>query len=368
VVREMRLGAILLTTALLTLACGGSSPTAAQSPSPSAHASASDSTPTASPSAGPLTGAYGLLLSAGTLYLIRPDATEAAAVSVAAPSVQSCGQGMAAVLQPPVSASIDQVYFRDGDTKIRMVVPPASSADVTSVPGGPNTISFFSVSPDDQRIAVLVEDLSGPATISLRLYVEDLRGGGHHADIYTSTTPKGKGGVTLWPMGWHQGRLALALWAACTFEQVPYPSSWHLVDAVAANRVATIGDANCVPSVWPSPAGVACFDSAAGKVQVYDWAGKLASTLSTQLGATEVSPSGHVLAAGSGGGVGNPSPTTTIVGVDGSGSVTSPGHMSCLWIDDGHLLAPDAVIGYPSGAAIPLAQSGQCAGRFPGGL
>jgi hypothetical protein len=363
----MRRGAILLTTAFLTLACGGSSPSASHSLSPSPQSSATVSTPSSSPSAAPLTGAYGLLLSAGTLYLIRPDATEAATVSVAAPSVQSCGQGMAAVLQPPVSASIDQVYFRDGDTKIRMVVPPASSADVTTVPGGPNTISFFSVSPDDQRIAVLVEDLSG-SSLSVRLYVEDLHGGGHHAEIYTNTTQKGKGVITLWPMGWHQGRLALALWAACTFEQVPYPSSWHVVDAATANRVATIGDANCVPSVWPSPAGVACFDSAGSKVQVYDWAGGLASTLSTKLDATEVSPSGHVLAAGSGGGVGNPSPTTTIVGVDGSGSVMSPGHMSCLWIDDGHLLAPDAVVAYPSGAATVLAQSGQCAGRFPGGL
>jgi hypothetical protein len=364
----MRSGAILLTTALLTLACGGSSPAASRSPSPSARASATVSTAPSSPSAGPLTGAYGLLLSAGTLYLIRSDASEAGTVNVAAPSVQTCGQGMAAVLQPPVSASNDQVYFRDGDTRIRMMVPPASSVDVTTVPGNQSVISFFSVSPDDQRIAVLVEDLSGSATISMRLYVEDLHGGGHHADIFTTTTPKGKGGTTLWPMGWHQSRLVLALWAACAFEQVPYPSSWHVVDAATANRLAVIGDANCVPSVWPSPTGVACFDSAAGKVQVYDWAGKLGSTLTTQIGATEVSPSGHVLAAGSGGGLGNPSPTTTIVGVDGTGSVTTPGHMGCLWIDDSHVLSPDAVIAYPSGAATVLAQSGQCAGRFPGGL
>jgi hypothetical protein len=299
--------------------------------------------------------------------LIRPDASVMIGVTVAAPAVQSCGEGMAAVLQPPVSASNDQVYFRDGDTKIRMLVPPSSAVDVTSVPGNANSISFFSVSPDDQRIAVVVEDLSGPA-IKLRLYVEDLHGGGHHSDIYTTTTPKGKGGATLWPMGWHEGSLVLAMWAACTFEHVPYPSEWHVVDASTATRKAVMGDASCVPSVWPSPAGVACFDPVASKVRVYDWTARLVTALQTQVGTAELSPSGHLLAAGSGGGLGNPSPTTTMIGTDGSGSVTTPGHMGCLWIDDGHMLAPDAVIAYPSGTATALAQSGQCAGRFPGGL
>jgi len=365
----MRRGATGLMAALLTLSCGGASPGASHSPSPSASASATaSSAPISTPSAGPLTGVYGLLLSAGTLYLIKPDATEAGSVSVAAPAVQSCGQGMAAVLQPPVSASNDQVYFRDGDTKIRMVVPPASAVDVTTVPGGPNTISFFSVSPDDQRIAVLVEDLSGSTSISLRLYVEDLHGGGHHADIYTTTTPKGSAGAAPWPMGWHQGQLVLAVWAACALQHVPYPNAWHVVDASTANRMAVIGDTSCPPSVWPSPAGVACFDSVGGKARVYDWAGKVGTTLQTQIGVPELSPSGRLLSAGNGGGVGNPAPTNTMIGIDGSGSVATPGHMGCLWIDDSDVLAPDAIIAYPSGAATPLAQSGQCAGRFPGGL
>lgn len=363
----MRRGAIVLTTALLTFSCGGSSPGVSNSPSPSASAPVS-SNATSTPSASPLTGVYGLLLSAGTLYLIKPDASEAGGVSVAAPSVQSCGQGMAAVLQPPVSTSNDHVYFRDGDNKIRMLVPPASAVDVTTVPGGPNIISFFAVSPDDTRIAVLVEDLSGSTAIGLRLYVEDLRGGGHHADIYTTATPKGKAGAAPWPMGWHQGQLVLAVWAACTFEQVPYPNAWHVVDASTANRVAVIGDTSCPPSVWPSPVGVACFDPVASKARVYDWTGKLGTTLQTQIGVPELSPSGLLLSAGNGGGLGNPAPTNTMIGIDGSGSVSSPGHMGCLWIDDSHVLAPDAVITYPSGAAAPLAQSGQCAGRFPGGL
>lgn len=364
----MRRGAVWLTVAVLTFSCGSGSssggPSAARN-SPSAAATAS---PSSTPTIYPLSGNFGLLLSAGTLFLINPDASETASVSVAAPSVQSCGQGMAAVLQPPVSASDDQVYFRDGDTKIRMVVPPASFVDVTTVPGDANTISFFSVSPDDKRIAVLVEDLSAAAAIKLRLYVEDLQGGGHHADIYTSTITKGKGETSLWPMGWHQGQLVLAVWPACTFEQVPFPSSWHVVDATNATRKATIGDSACVPSSWPSPAGVACFEVGAGRVRTYDWTGRLGATVQAQIGAAELSPSGRVIFAPNGGGVGNPAPTTTFIGVDGSGALTSPGHMGCLWIDDGHVLARDAVLAYPSGASNALAQSGLCAGRFPGSL
>ncbi len=366
----MRRGALCLAIAVLTLACGtGSTSGGPTSPTRSSSSASAAASPSTSPTANPLSGSFGLLLSAGTLFVINPDATEAASVTVAAPSVQSCGQGMAAVLQPPVSASDDQVYFRDGDTKIRMVVPPASSLDVTTVPGDANSISFFSVSPDDKRIAVLVEDLSAAAAIKLRLYVEDLHGGGHHADIYTSTITKGKGETTLWPMGWHQGRLVVAVWPACALQKVSNPTEWHVVDASTGTRVATIGSVSCVPDAWPSPAGIACFDSSdGGHVRVSDWTGKLTATLPTNMSAAELSPSGGLLAEGNGGGTGNLSPKTTMLRIDGSGVVTSPGHMGCIWVDDGHVLAPDAMIAYPSGDATALQQSGQCAGRFPGGL
>jgi hypothetical protein len=202
------------------------------------------------------------------------------------PGVRS---GMGAWVQPPVSATNDQVYFRDGDTRIRMLEPPSNAVDVTTVPGNTNLVSSFSVSPDDQRIAVAVEDFSAASTIGIRLYVEDLRGGGHHSDIYTTTTPKGKGATTLFPMGWHQGRLILGVWAACTFEIVPNPNAWHVVDSSTAVRQAAVGDTNCIPSAWPSPAGVACFALHTNQVRVYDWTGALTATLQTQTGATQLS-------------------------------------------------------------------------------
>ena len=363
----MRHGAVLLATALLTLSCGGSPPSAAHSPSPRPSASAAASS---SPTAPPLTGPYGLVLSAGTLQLINTDASVAGTASVAAPSVQFCTAAHDGVVTPPpVSATNDQVYFRDGDTKIRMVVLPSGAVDVTTVPGGPTTISFFSVSPDDQRIAVLVEDLSASATISLRLYVEDLRGGGHHADIFTTTTPKGKSGATLWPMGWHEGALVLAVVVACTFEPAGLaPSEWHVVDASTAVRRAAIGSLSCVPSYFPSAAGVACVDHAKLTASSYDWTGRVTATRPAQANDyfAGLSPSGRGIFFTTGTGMGAPAPAIRLIG--STATVNVAGHTACLWIDDGQVLAPDAVIQFPSGTVLPIPASGVCAGRFPGGL
>ncbi len=362
----MRRGAVLLAAALV-LSCGGSTPSAAHSPSARASASAQASS---SPSPAPLAGPYGLVLSAGTLQLVKNDGSLAGSASVAAPSVEFCSAAHdGLVAPPPVSASNDQVYFRDGDTKIRMVIPPGSAADVTTVPGGPTTISFFSVSPDNQRIAVLVEDLSPPATIGLRLYVEDLRGGGHHADIFTTTTPKGKNGATLWPMGWHDGLIVLSVMVACTLQPAGLaPSEWHLIDAITAVRKVAIGNPSCVLSYWPSPAGVACVDNAKKTASNYDWTGTVSGTRPIEANdfVAGLSPNGRGIFFTTGVGVGAPPPAMRVVG--STASVNVPGHTACLWIDDDHVLAPDAVILFPAGTVLPLSASGVCAGRLPGAL
>ncbi len=304
--------------------------------------------------------------------MIAPNGTVAAGASVAAPTVQSCGQGAGAVLQTPVSATADKVFFRDGDTKIRYLTPAGQTGDATTVPGSATLISFFSVSPDDQRIAVLVEDLSAATTISLRLYVEDLSGGGHHADIYSTTTPKGSGGATLWPMGWHQGLLALALVSACTFEPAGLsPSEWHLSDPVTAARKVTIGG-SCILSYWPSPAGVVCVNNGSTlQAIIYDWTGKVSATMpvTTSDSQSGLSPSGARVFFATSQGIGAPAPATRVftVGAGQTGG-TVAGHSACLFIDENHLLAPDAVIAIPSDAVTPLEASGVCAGHFPGGL
>jgi Lipoprotein LpqB beta-propeller domain. len=128
--------------------------------------------------------------------MITPSGTIAAHASVAAPSVHTCGKSTGAVLQPPVSASDNKVYYRDGNTKIKYLTPDGQTGDVTTVPGSASKVSFFSVSPDDTQLAVLVEDLSPSTTIKLSLYVEDLTGHTHHAVIFTNTVPKFKNATT----------------------------------------------------------------------------------------------------------------------------------------------------------------------------
>ena len=375
----------MMAVVLLAISCGqGSSSGARSSPSPSAQSTAgSAASPSGSPSGGPLTGTYGIILSAGNLDLVKPDASVAATVPVASPSTQYCSpQHDGLLAPPPVSASSDEVYFRDGDTKIRMVVPPGSAADVTTVPGGANVISFFSVSPDDQRIAVLVEDVSSGTAINLRLYVEDLHGGGNHVDIYAVTVPKDKRGTTLWPLGWHQGALVLALMPACTFEPAGLtPTEWHVSNATNATRLATIHSNSCTLSVWPSPAGVAC-EQAQGPTTVYDWTGKVLSgtgppTPGAGFPQTGLSPAGRSIFFATGVGIGVTTPATQILQLGPGPFATVPGHTACSWIDEDHLLAPDAVIQFPAETpgnrqvnttVTPLAASGVCAGRFPGGL
>src|ERR1700682_970272 len=98
----MRRGAIVLTSVVFALSCGGSSSVATH-PTSSQSAAASVS-PSASPTTGPLTGVYGLILSAGTLQLIKPDATIKATAPVASTSVRYCSTQQDGVnAQPPVS-------------------------------------------------------------------------------------------------------------------------------------------------------------------------------------------------------------------------------------------------------------------------
>ena len=356
-----------LSVALVVMFGCNQTPTGAiKSPSPMPSAS-----PTSSAVPCPSASTYGLLIAASKLEMIGPTGCIRASAGVNAPSVRTCADGLPALLAPPVSASNTRVYFRDGDTRIRSLKDDQEIADVTTVPGSTTTLSFFSVSPDDQRIAVVVEDMAPAETIGLRVYVEDLVGGGHHADIYASTIPKG-GGLTLWPMGWHQGAIVMAVVLGCSVVPIASPSEWHVVNAMTAIRVATLpGSATrCMAGFWQSPVGVAC--SIDNTTFVNDWAGKLLTQDSYAIPPeqAQLSPSGASAAIdyNGGDGWGGQGPHTDGIMFGHRGLIILPGHESCLWIDDGSLLAPDAVIAYPSGTVAALPAVGQCAGRFPGGL
>ena len=368
---------LVIAIVLLTASCGGSSSNARTSPSPSRASSShspSTSSPTsltASPSSAPLpTGPFGLLIAGGKLELIDIRGAVVVSTAITQSSASACAGGGAALEAPPVSATSDLVYFRDGDTRIRSLARDGKTADVTTVPGGSSTVSFFSVSPDDKKIAVVVEDLSADP-VKIRLYVEDLVGGGNHADIYSATA--GAKGLTLWPMGWHGTSLVLAVWPVCAFEGGRLPVEWHVSDSVTAARLATIGSSSCQVGSFPSPAGVVCirYPTKPAQATVYDWSGNAVSTGAVpDIGwDSGLAPSGGRLYTIPAFAPGAPPPETDVITIAGGTATQSfPGHSACGWIDDSHILAPDAVLDLPSGGIRALATPGTCAGRFPGGL
>jgi hypothetical protein len=337
-----------------------------------------------------LTGPYGLLYSrspnGGTwlLHLVKSDATIAATVGMEwnGSAILCTGNADQVNIPPPVSASNGHVYLRDGSA-IRMVVPPSTKVDVTTVPDGKSVVSMFSIRPDDQRIAVVVIDTSSSTTITSRLYVEDLVGRGHHADIFTASAPKSSTATMLWPMGWHQNNLVLGVVPACSLGLLGAPTEWHVSSPVTANRVATIKGSGCHMSVWPSPAGVACLQDS-GTTTLYDWSSKVVGVTGPgtdfTVSGSGLSPAGQSIYFSDGG-------ATRIIQLGPGPYATLQGQAACGWIDEDHLLSTVAVMQFPAetpgnvqvtATVTPLPQIAQpdpstpqtsgCAGRFPGGL
>jgi hypothetical protein len=296
----------------------------------------------------------------------------AARAPVGPSTVQECAPGLPVAQKPPVSASDHKAYFRDGDTKIRFLTPDGQTGDVTTVPGSTSSVSFFAVSPDDQRIAVLVDDLSSTVSVKGRLYVEDLAGGGHHADIYSFTTARSAAGLVPWPMGWHGASLLLSLLPACSSDVASAsPAAWHVVDAATADRRVDITNlcgngALGTLSLWPSPSGVACVDR--NSSWVYDWTGKNTLTYAEGGEQSSLAPGGRGIFQTLRTTDGTVHTEITTLQETGFSFWDLPGKSACLWIDDDHLLAPDAVITFTGQKVAPLPEPGQCAGRLPGGL
>jgi len=229
--------------------------------------------------------------------------------------------GAAATDLPEVSASSSSVYYLDGDSDVRYVSADGSTGHVTTVPGTKTVHAAFAVTPDNRRLAVSLLDyaVSPPA---LRLYIEDLRGGTNHAEIFSSRNS------WVWPLGWHAGKLVLAAAGGPPFSPQgiawnPYSApEYHVVDPLDATRLATIGSGDfqrgCQPSGLLTAAGTACYHrtataGGAGYFSTLDWDGKLGSLRVTTdtWGIAGVTPSGGFLA-----GCCDPSGTAWI---DGSG-------------------------------------------------
>ncbi len=351
---------------LLVAACGSSSTAARQSPG--ASTSASDSTPpTPSPSASPVPVAhYGVLVAVGSgdtysVSLVDTTGKVVASATPSTPAPVTCGDTAAALLPQPVSTSSTRAYFLDQSGNVNFLSPNGVTGVSTHVPTGASIRSMFTVSPDDQRIAVVENTYSAGGATTV-LYLEDLNGGANHVKVFTET-----GAYTLWPIGWHgTGSLVVAKVPSCTQGGGPTccgPQELHVVDPATAGRKFTLGGSSCIPVGSATPGGALCENSAFNQVHVLSWTGATVQTYPIQ-GPTPayLSPDGTRVALI----VDN---ATTFAGAKQTLDL-----LACGWIDDTHVLAGGDAQLQPrvgdvaTGNIVPVSAQGVCGGTVPGGL
>jgi hypothetical protein len=358
---------------LLFSACGGSggNTTANHSPAgsttPSAAPSAAATPSGSAPSPKPITGAYGVLVSSQasspyTIALIGVDGRVAATAEASTPPITNCGSSAAAPYPLPVSTSDTRVYFMDAAGVIHFLGPAGDTGRATSVPAPTSSRrATFAVSPDDRRIAVVVATYSSTGA-STSLYVEDLIGG-NRINLFSET-----GSRTLWAVGWHgTNNLVVGVVVSCTQGGGPFCCAvreLHVVDPATANRRFTLGNYSSCPIAGPaSPAGIVCENSESSATWQSWTAGNVRSLAINGPTAAFVSPKGGFVAM-----VDSTGTNFTI----GAPSISQM--FACTWIDDTHVMSGGDPQHQPriaqvvSSTIVPVAASGDCGGRIPGGL
>ena len=360
---------------VLVVACGSSSTASHRSPGASAFGSASpspDSSPAASPAATPspptpITGGYEVLATQGSadtynVSIIGVDGKVVASAQPSSPTPVTCGDSAAALLPVPVTTSKTRAYFLDQQGNVNFLTPNGETGQIYRLPTGGGTRSLFAISPDESLMSVVqIEFTASGATT--RLYLDQLQFGGLSKLIFSQT-----GAYTLWPLGWQgNNNLVLAKVPACTQGGGPLccgPLELHVVDPASAIRRATVGGPACVIAGPPSPAGAVCEDTKSfSKASVLDWTGATLRSIAIQ-GPT---PAFIALDGGSVAFASNTS--TTFEGIKQTLDL-----IACAWIDSNHVISggdtqSQARIGdVRSGALVPVAAQGTCAGRIPGGF
>ena len=178
--------------------------------------------------------------------------------------------GRVPVFLPTVSLSDTRVYFPDGDSQLRALAPAGGSSIVHQLPNvRGKTRAVFAVSPDGNRIAISLFDWS-VTPMSLRIYVEDLMGGGNHVEIFRSTS------VYEWPVAWHKGDLVLAVNPVGNASNPYGAGAYHVAKASDGTRLAVMGGSDCLVVGPLSPSGTACAsdcDATTTCIEAVDWSG-----------------------------------------------------------------------------------------------
>src|SRR5229473_8543350 len=335
------------------------SPTATTSASPSATSGPSLSpTPNVRLPLGVVVKDF--IIDGGATYSISLVGLDGHVAATAAGHKRSQPGGIL-VQMPNVSASSTRLYYLDGDSSVMFLRPDGTSGAATTISVDSNSAAAFAVSPDDSRIAVAV--ITYPYPAKTRLYVEDLTGGGHHVDLFSS------GSVLEWPVGWHQGHLVIAVGMNTppqnAFDGFIYArSGYHVADASTGTRLATICD-GYVASVPPVPAGTVCTNYP--NFQVSDWSGTTRPAPADHgCGGGALSPDGAMIADCQG----SPAVVTLVV-LDGTQIATQYTGTPVGWIDNTHLVlsasnADLSIVDVRAFTKTPIQAQGFFAGTIPG--
>jgi hypothetical protein len=327
---------------------------------------------TATPSA--VQGGYAVLIGGASApsYSVRLiDATGRVVATATATNRTSIrvggpGDNAPAIAMPKVSVSDTRVYYINGNSEVRSLSVDGKSSVATHVPGSATVEAGFAVSSDDRRVAVATIDYAAHPP-ALRLYVENLAGGGNHLEIFSSTTSY------VWPIAWHGSSLIVAVGPAAAQYGTANPydaiNGYHVADAVTANRLASV----CEPparAVGPiASTGALCL-SDSGTFQQW-WDG---SRHALPADCSTLSPRGNLAACG-GSAPGLATGAISIVSVDGTRTSTGVAGFGPLgWIDDEHLIfAAGAnstsdlqLLDVRSGVATPIGHDLEVVARFGG--
>jgi hypothetical protein len=275
---------------------------------------------------------------------------------------------------PTISISNTRVYFPDGPTAVRYLGRDGSSGLATSLRNPTaKTRAVFSVSPDDQRIAIAVFDWSNPGPLISTVTVQDLQGGGHSVEVELEAKPPLYG----WPVGWHAGNLVLARMPA--FGGAPNPNAanaYQLINPVTLEALAYLGGMTC-PVVGPlSHAGTACVAARCHCIVAADWSSQQNPTYTyadqNELNWAALSPSGHAVIFSESYG------PTAGLGIWRDGSVTFKQKYSSgrsQWLDETHaLIACEGstscytIEDLTGGTSLRVMLPGSIVGVLPGGL
>src|SRR4029077_245159 len=262
-----------------------------------------------------------------------------------------------------ISASSTRLYYLDGDSSVMFLRPDGTTGAATTISVDSNSAAAFAVSPDDSRIAVAV--ITYPYPAKTRIYVEDLAGGGHHIDLFSSAT------VLEWPVGWNQGHLVIAVGVNSapqnSFDGFVYASSgYHLADPSTGTRLAPVCEGYAA-SAPPVPAGTVCANYP--KFEVSDWSGTTRPAPADEgCNGGALATDGSMIADCQG----SPAVVTLVVN-DGTQIATPFSGTPVGWIDNTHLVISASnsdlsIVDARAFTRTPIQAQGFFAGIIPGGL